>query len=142
VCGDDGCGGSCGTCAANQTCTAGGTCQSTCTPSCSGRVCGDDGCGGSCGACGANQTCTASGTCQSSGTGSCGAPDWAAGTPYAVGAVVAATCTTSTVGTACYNKVGTRFTWTCANAGWCPLLGPGSDQGGWWSAWTALATCN
>lgn len=48
-CGDDGCGGSCGTCAEGLTCTA-GACVA-CTPSCEGKSCGDDGCGGSCGAC-------------------------------------------------------------------------------------------
>ncbi|MCA9607115.1 MAG: hypothetical protein KC619_16025, partial [Myxococcales bacterium] len=44
TCGDDGCGGSCGTCTTG-TCEA-GTCS--CTPNCVGRTCGDDGCGGSC----------------------------------------------------------------------------------------------
>jgi MYXO-CTERM domain-containing protein len=52
ACGDDGCGGSCGTCATGKTCTA-GQCvvPSSCAPSCAGKTCGDDGCGGSCGAC-------------------------------------------------------------------------------------------
>ena len=59
-CGDDGCGGSCGTCTAPDTCTA-GTC--TCQPTCAATdPCGDDGCGGSCGTCTAPSTCTA-GTC-------------------------------------------------------------------------------
>jgi len=49
-CGDDGCGGSCGTCAPGTTCNAEGACV-TCTPSCAGKSCGDDGCGGSCGTC-------------------------------------------------------------------------------------------
>ena len=47
-CGDDGCGGTCGSCTTG-TC-ASGTCS--CTPNCTGRTCGDDGCGGSCGTCG------------------------------------------------------------------------------------------
>jgi len=65
TCGDDGCGGSCGTCPDGQTCTASGTCQGgTCAPDCAGKTCGDDGCGGSCGTCPNGQTCTASGTCQ------------------------------------------------------------------------------
>src|SRR5688572_24047122 len=52
VCGDDGCGGSCGTCRGTLVCnTREGRCSNTCTPDCSGRTCGDDGCGGSCGAC-------------------------------------------------------------------------------------------
>jgi MYXO-CTERM domain-containing protein len=50
-CGDDGCGGSCGACAAGTTCNPSGACI-ICTPSCAGKTCGDDGCGGSCGACG------------------------------------------------------------------------------------------
>jgi hypothetical protein len=56
VCGDDGCGGSCGTCSHGE-CVAG---QCVCEPDCQGRVCGDDGCGGSCGTCTqANHECSA-----------------------------------------------------------------------------------
>jgi hypothetical protein len=47
-CGDDGCGGSCGSCAENEACAEG---QCLCVPSCAGKTCGDDGCGGSCGEC-------------------------------------------------------------------------------------------
>ncbi len=50
VCGDDGCDGSCGTCA-DGTCNANGQCETICTPNCDGNECGDDGCGGSCGTC-------------------------------------------------------------------------------------------
>ena len=50
VCGPDGCGGSCGDCAAGLNCNASGQCVG-CAPSCDGKVCGDDGCGGSCGSC-------------------------------------------------------------------------------------------
>jgi len=80
-CGDDGCGGSCGSCSGcGETCesgmcvftacvgrncgtdTCGGTCGSCadtdvcnmglcCTPACDVNECGDDGCGGSCGSC-------------------------------------------------------------------------------------------
>lgn len=63
-CGDDGCGGSCGTCPRNSTkalaCTVSGICkcEAACTPSCAGRSCGDDGCGGSCGGCEPGQVCT------------------------------------------------------------------------------------
>jgi MYXO-CTERM domain-containing protein len=46
-CGPDGCGGSCGTCPATDTCSAAGEC--VCTPQCAGKTCGPDGCGGSCG---------------------------------------------------------------------------------------------
>ena len=60
TCGDDGCGGSCGSCILPQTCNALGTC---CVPNCSGKTCGDDGCGGSCGSCILPQTCSVLGTC-------------------------------------------------------------------------------
>jgi hypothetical protein len=61
ACGDDGCGGSCGSCASGS-CDASGQCGSSCTPTCSGKACGDDGCGGSCGSC-ASGSCDASGQC-------------------------------------------------------------------------------
>jgi hypothetical protein len=61
ACGDDGCGGSCGSCGTHQTCSAANQC--VCAPSCSGKSCGDDGCGGSCGSCGSNRTCSAAGQC-------------------------------------------------------------------------------
>ncbi len=53
-CGDDGCGGSCGTCftsgggLAPELCLEDGTC---CIQQCEGMLCGGDGCGGSCGKC-------------------------------------------------------------------------------------------
>ena len=58
TCGDDGCGGSCGTCddGPNDTCNPDtGLCQ--CQPDCTGKQCGDDGCGGECGPCAAGATC-------------------------------------------------------------------------------------
>ncbi|HEY3446207.1 MAG TPA: S8 family serine peptidase [Myxococcales bacterium] len=71
-CGDDGCGGSCGTCAGIERCGAERTCVE-CTPSCGGRACGPDGCGGSCGACADTAWCNGLETCK---TGQCewGAP--------------------------------------------------------------------
>ena len=60
-CGDDGCGGSCGSCSGKDKCNSSGQC--VCTPSCSGKKCGDDGCGGSCGTCASNATCSSSGQC-------------------------------------------------------------------------------
>jgi len=64
VCGDDGCGGSCGDCNDGETCTAAGACEpAACTPDCGGKACGDDGCGGSCGACEVLQRCDA-GACE------------------------------------------------------------------------------
>ena len=47
-CGDDGIGGSCGTCKEGQQCVNG---KCVCKPECGDRECGDDGCGGSCGNC-------------------------------------------------------------------------------------------
>lgn len=60
-CGSNGCSGSCGTCPANNTCTAAGQCQ--CQRSCDGTSCGanSDGCGGVC-ACANGQDCI-SGRC-------------------------------------------------------------------------------
>jgi|GEM_PF-6109571 hypothetical protein len=46
-CGDDGCGGSCGSCGDGY--CSNGAC--VCTPSCKDKECGDDGCGGTCGVC-------------------------------------------------------------------------------------------
>ena len=60
-CGSDGCGGSCGTCATNQTCAPSSQCG--CALACTGKQCGPDGCGGICGMCGAGSSCTTSGTC-------------------------------------------------------------------------------
>lgn len=55
VCGDDGCGGSCGTCGNGDHCVGG-----ACVPcSCVGLDCGDDGCGISCGECHDGIECTA-----------------------------------------------------------------------------------
>jgi hypothetical protein len=60
-CGDDGCGGSCGACAAGETCKSG---KCACEPDCDGKECGDDGCGGSCGACDPDELCD-DGECKS-----------------------------------------------------------------------------
>ncbi len=63
TCGPDGCGGSCGTCGAQEVCD-GGTCL--CTPDCGTKVCGGDGCGGSCGSCSDQgaATCGTTGACS------------------------------------------------------------------------------
>ena len=59
VCGDDGCGGSCGSCIGDDWCNH-GVCDSTpCTPDCTGKECGDDGCGNSCGNCLQGEECSA-----------------------------------------------------------------------------------
>ena len=49
VCGDDGCGTSCGECPMNHVCTDDNQC--ICVPNCDGKECDDDGCGASCGEC-------------------------------------------------------------------------------------------
>ncbi len=60
-CGDDGCGGLCGTCAGAQDACDDGAC--VCQPDCDGRACGDDGCGGSCGVCAGAQDACEDGAC-------------------------------------------------------------------------------
>lgn len=60
ICGDNGCGGTCGVCAADQMCDATGQC--VCAPSCTNeddtpKMCGDDGCGGNCGTCTTGEQC-------------------------------------------------------------------------------------
>ncbi len=62
-CGDDGCGGSCGTCGPGQMCVA-GQCKVDCTPQCAGKECGDNGCGGVCGVCAPGDSCVG-GQCMS-----------------------------------------------------------------------------
>ncbi len=54
-CGDDGCGGTCGTCFGSLVCTE-GECA-PCVPSCKENGCGDDGCGVSCGECTESEIC-------------------------------------------------------------------------------------
>ena len=62
-CGDDGCGGTCGTCSQGSTCQNGQCTTGPCVPQCSGKQCGFDGCTGTCGTCPANNACLANGTC-------------------------------------------------------------------------------
>ena len=139
-CGPDGCGGSCGTCDISETCDSSGGCMPNCQPACSGRSCGPDGCGGTCGTCAPGETCSAAGGCMPpSNGGACSAAPWAP-VSYSVGDVVTADCQESIAGTACYGKVGTTFAWRCGNAYWCSLR-PGSNQAGWWSAWTSVQSC-
>jgi hypothetical protein len=72
ACGDDGCGGSCGTCADGEACTVEGACAALCIPDCGDMTCGDDGCGGSCGACADDETC-AEGVCLADCVPACNA---------------------------------------------------------------------
>lgn len=65
-CGDDGCGGTCGTCTGeNEICNAEGVCE-VCTPQCTDKECGDNGCGGTCGTCTDGKVCSA-GKCVEGG---------------------------------------------------------------------------
>jgi hypothetical protein len=57
ACGDDSCGGSCGTCGADLQCRAGKCLPPPCTPVCAGKDCGPDGCGSTCGACPTQTQC-------------------------------------------------------------------------------------
>lgn len=63
LCGDNGCGGNCGTCPAGSECGYGWICHATCTPACAGKQCGGDGCGGACGTCPSGSTCSPTGQC-------------------------------------------------------------------------------
>lgn len=66
-CGDNGCGGQCGTCASTEECSVDRLCLPICTPNCEGKVCGSDGCGGQCGTCPGDQLCSSAGFCLGSG---------------------------------------------------------------------------
>jgi len=59
-CGDDGCGGSCGTCDPGFKCEE-FACV-VCEPDCDGKICGSDGCGGTCGDCPEGESCNLEGT--------------------------------------------------------------------------------
>ncbi len=50
-CGDDGCGGLCGTCPEAAPLCIEYKCKVQCIPDCTGKECGDDGCGNPCGQC-------------------------------------------------------------------------------------------
>ena len=69
-CGDDGCGGACGTCPGGWLCDADGACVPVCAPDCAGLECGPDGCGGSCGGCPVGERCDL-GRCVSGCTSDC-----------------------------------------------------------------------
>ena len=96
-CGDNGCGGQCGTCPAGDACTQEGQC---CTPDCAGKTCGDNGCGGFCG------TCTGQATCSLE-TGTCGEPQYGCDE----------TATPGCVGCACHDCVCDKDDF-CCTSGW------------------------
>lgn len=66
ACGDDGCGGTCGTCGEGTQCAPDGSKCFACD--CTGQECGDNGCGTSCGECGEGELCT-TGQCVPAGCG-------------------------------------------------------------------------
>ncbi|MBL6976110.1 MAG: IPT/TIG domain-containing protein [Deltaproteobacteria bacterium] len=65
-CGNNGCGGSCGSCPTGKVCQ-GGQCEDPgCIPDCAGKNCGSDGCDGVCGICQGDDVCT-NGVCVDPG---------------------------------------------------------------------------
>ena len=74
VCGDDGCGDTCGTCGGAEEACVAGTC--VCQPVCDGKNCGDDSCGATCGACDAvSEYCSVEQKCVACESAACGACD-------------------------------------------------------------------
>lgn len=71
-CGNDDCGGSCGSCGFNQICSL---TQSCCTRNCGNKNCGDDGCGGKCGHCPHGEFCNEDQVCSFPGASSSGCAD-------------------------------------------------------------------
>ncbi len=57
ACGDDGCGGSCGTCDEGYSCQDYACEMDACVPDCEGKECGEDGCGELCGVCAEGEDC-------------------------------------------------------------------------------------
>ncbi|MFA5625807.1 MAG: FG-GAP-like repeat-containing protein [Bradymonadales bacterium] len=57
ACGNDGCGGICGSCSGNSYCKDNQCVTGECEPKCAGKACGNDGCGGSCGTCSGGKYC-------------------------------------------------------------------------------------
>ena len=90
TCGDDGCGGSCGTCQGGSHCQEGLCIVDGCEPQCEDRECGlDPVCRVSCGTCGATETCDLNGLCMLSDDGYAGTDgefsgDGGGAEPYAV----------------------------------------------------------
>jgi len=143
ACGDDGCGGSCGSCGAGETCTA-GACVAACTPDCAGRACGDDGCGGSCGVCASGRMCDAAGACVcATGRTDCGGScvrtntnrNHCGGCGIACGATEACTsgvcvCTPDCSGRACGDDGCGGSCGTCAGGRVCGAGGACACSGG------------
>lgn len=68
-CGDDGCGGTCGTCTnpctnkLDESVCVDGQCASPCCPDCTDKDCGGDGCGNTCGTCTCGYECSGQSEC-------------------------------------------------------------------------------
>ena len=124
-CGGDNCGGTCGTCAAGQTCSSTGTCAAAgCTPVCAGKACGPDGCTGTCGTCAAGATCSAAGQCVSTACahGLCAAgPALAASCDPCAAKVCASDsfCCATDWDSQCVSEVGKVCGAPCATSGTC-----------------------
>lgn len=116
ACGDNGCGGQCGTCDLGETCSNAGTCETICQPNCDPSwECGTDTCGNSCGTCMGGSTCngnnhrcegaTCTPQCEAN---SCG-PDGCGGTCGSCGAGL--TCSSNTDRCECpfYDTVDYEF---------------------------------
>jgi hypothetical protein len=75
-CGDDGCGGLCGTCQSGLFCESwGGMCVSADPPQCEGKQCGPDSVGGSCGPCDEGWSCNMQGKCMPDAGDCAGIPE-------------------------------------------------------------------
>jgi hypothetical protein len=117
-CGDDGCGGSCGTCDGGDVCSGG---QCVCVPHCDGHTCGDDGCGGSCGSCPSYDSCSG-GYCYCANptpycNGRCGTvSDGCGGTINCESCTCHPSCTGKRCGAA--DGCGGRCHGTCAKVGY------------------------
>jgi len=105
-CGDDGCGGVCGVCAAGTPTCASGKCVASCVPKCDAVECGDDGCGGVCGTCPAAVPKCQAGKCISACSPACSGKE----------------CGNDGCGGLC-GKCGDDS--VCDNSGKCVATGPG-----------------
>jgi hypothetical protein len=118
-CGDDGCGGICGTCPVGQTCQQG---HCVCVPDCAGKQCGGDGCGGSCGSCGNGKHCQQGRCVTNSCAGGCGSH----GSCQGGACVCDAGYASCAAGSPCDVDIATDPT----NCGSCGNVCPGNGQNG------------
>lgn len=130
TCGEDACGNSCGTCAAQETCEAGECVAASCTPECSQRECGDDGCGDTCGSCAGGEECNQdTGQCESTVQ----TPTCDPACPTGATCTADNTCTCDTDGETLCGREGTAAGTCCASglvceAGVCTEV-PSCQQG-------------